>query len=478
MSRTKIVCTIGPVSNTPEMIGELVNAGMSVARLNGSHADLDWHRKTISMLRSSAPNIPILLDIPGRKIRTTQLQVEPSFQTGDTIILTTDTSHDGSVKVPVNNASLHEKLSIGNKILADDGTLHFTVVAINGQDIECRAECAGILRSRKGINVPFVDLGGELVTDRDRAMMEFAIEAGVDYVGISFVESAKHIEMIRELTRNGFPKIVSKVENRGGLEHLEEIAEATDAIMIDRGDLSVETDLHNVALYQKRIIDAGRRCGKPVIVATEMLHTMIDNPFPTKAEVSDITNAVLDGCSATMLSGETAIGRFPIEVTRTMRQVCDAASDFMHKNNGAVVCDDITVPQAIEDAAALVCRELPITKIIAITKSGYAARMVAARNPTQEILAVVDNYETARALNLVVGTTGVFVDVHFPKDGLGHVDKCLEQLWSLGHIDQDDIVLVTMVTFPKSGNRMNMIATYLVSDLIESLGWALGKKMR
>lgn len=471
MSRTKIVCTIGPVSNTPEMAQELVDAGMSMARLNGSHADLDWHRDTIAMLRTTAPNVPVLLDIPGRKIRTIQLEVEPKFKAGDTLILTTDTSHNGSEKVPVNNASLHEKLSAGNKVLADDGTLHFTVVEVDGQDIICRAECDGTLRSRKGINVPFVDLGGALVTDRDRAMMEFAIETGVDYVGISFVESANHIEMIRELTRDGFPKIVSKVENRGGLDHLEEIAEATDAIMIDRGDLSVETDLQNVALYQKRIIDVGRQCGKPVIVATEMLHTMIDNPFPTKAEVSDITNAVLDGCSATMLSGETAVGRFPIEVTKTMREICDAAAEFSHKNNGSCARDGITVPQAIEDAAALVCRELPITKIIAITKSGYAARMVAARNPNQEILAVVDNYETARALNLIAGTTGVFVDVHFPKDGLGHVDKCLEQLWRDGHITQDDMVLVTMVTFPKSGNRMNMIATYLVSDLLETLGW-------
>jgi pyruvate kinase len=472
MSRTKIVCTIGPVSNTPEMLREFVEAGMSIARLNGSHADLDWHRETINTLRSVAPDIPILLDVPGRKIRTIQLDVEPEFKAGDTIILTTDTSHDGSDKVPVNNSSLHQKLSPGNAILADDGTLRFTVIDINGQDIICRAECNGILRSRKGINVPFVDLGGALVTDRDRSMMEFAIETGVDYVGISFVESAHHIEMIRELSRDNSPLIVSKVENRGGLDNLEEITEATDAIMIDRGDLSVETDLQNVALYQKRIIEAGRRCGKPVIVATEMLHTMIANPFPTKAEVSDISNAVLDGCSATMLSGETAVGEFPLEVITLMREVCDAAAEHSQNNFiPAVGRNDATVPQAIEDAAALVCRELPITKIVAITRSGYAARMIAARNPSQNILAVVDNLKTARALNLVSGTTGVFVDVHFPKDGLGHVGECLEQLWSMGHLELDDLILITMVTFPKSGNRMNMIATYLVSDLAETLSW-------
>jgi len=472
MNRTKIVCTIGPVSNTPEMLQKLIDAGMSVARLNGSHADLDWHRETIATLRAVTPDTPILLDIPGRKIRTIQLDIEPEFKTGDTLILTTDTNHDGSQKVPVNNVSLHEKLSSGNTVFADDGTLRFTVIEIDGQDIICRAECDGTLRSRKGINVPFVDLGGALVTDRDRAMMKFAIETEVDYVGISFVESAHHIEMIRALTRDNSPLIVSKVENRGGLDNLEEIAEATDAIMIDRGDLSVETDLHNVALYQKTIIEAARYHGKPVIVATEMLHTMITNPFPTKAEVSDITNAVLDGCAATMLSGETAMGDFPIEVTKTMREVCDAATQYSQHNVVlSPVRDGITVPQATEDSVALVCRELPITKIVAITRSGFAARMIAARNPKQEILAVVDNERTARAVNLLAGTTGIFVDIHFPKDDLGHIGKCLEKLWNMGHIKQDDMILVTMVTFPKSGNRMNMIATYLVSDLMESLGW-------
>ncbi|MBT6278066.1 MAG: pyruvate kinase, partial [Chromatiales bacterium] len=209
MSLTGIVCTIGPATCTQDALLTLHEAGMSLARLNGSHADLEWHANAIKLIRDTLPDIPILLDIPGRKIRTTALDHEPRFDTGDVIILTTETGHDGAQKVPVNYASLHEDLSAGNTILADDGTLRFTVTNIDGNDIHCRAEGPGQLKSRKGINVPFVQLRTELVTDRDRQMMGFACQHGVDFVGISFVESATHVEAIRGLCQGSSPRIVS-----------------------------------------------------------------------------------------------------------------------------------------------------------------------------------------------------------------------------------------------------------------------------
>ncbi len=470
MSRVRIVATIGPATNNATSLRALAEAGMSVARLNGSHSDLDWHRETIALLRKTLPDLPILLDIPGRKIRTVGLKHEPSFAAGDTITLTTEPDHDGSKKVPVNYDRLHEDLRAGHTILADDGTLRFTVTEIRGRDILCRAETPGTLRSRKGINVPYVKLNTALVTERDHKMVGFARETGVDFIGISFVESAAHVEAIRELSGKNGPRIVSKVENQGGLDHMEEILAATDAAMIDRGDLSVETNLQSLTLFQKRIIDAARAAGKPVIVATEMLHTMIENDFPTKAEVSDITNAVLDGASALMLSGETAVGKHPVSAVKLMRQVANEAERYLQGK-----LDDAgakrSVPRAMEDAIALICRTLPITKIVAVTRSGFAARSVAARQVRQPIIAVSNDAQAARSFNIFPGVTGEHVDIAFPRTSTDHIVTCLEALWRRGRLAPDDLVLITAVGYPKSGNRMNLIQTHAVSDLIETLGW-------
>ncbi len=477
MRQTRIVCTIGPASCSAPMLRELADAGMSVARLNGSHADLDWHANAIALIRETLPDVPILIDIPGRKIRTTGLAHEPSFKAGDVIILTTDTNHDGHEKVPVNYARLHEDLTAGDVVLADDGTLSFVVDKVDGADIHVRADGPGTLKSRKGINVPFVTLNTALVTDRDRHMVSFAREHGVDFIGISFVESASHVEAIRELCGSDTPRIVSKVENQGGLDHVDEIVAATDAVMIDRGDLSVETNIEQMALAQKRILRAAASMGKPVIVATEMLHTMIDNPQPTKAEISDITNAVLDGCAATMLSGETAVGLYPVQAVSVMRRVAEAAEAHLQDSlDGSLQPSPAEpsredVPQVMEDAIAMICRRLPITKIVAITISGYAARMIAARRPRQPILAVSNDAMAARSLNLLAGTQGIHVDIPFSRTSTDHIAQCMRELWERRYLEDDDMVLVNSLGYPRSGNRMNLLQTHSVSDLRETLDW-------
>ena len=472
MSAIRIVCTIGPATNNAKAIQELVDAGMSVARLNGSHSDLDWHADAIRTLRAVAPNIPILLDIPGRKIRTGLLQIEPRFNAGDPITFTTDGDNDGSLKIPVSNVNLHKYLSVGDTIVADDGTLSFSVVHIEGRDINCRAENAGQLKSRKGINVPHVSLKGDLITERDRNLIDFVREHEIDFVGISFVESAAHVAAIRALIGSDWPRIVSKVENRGGIENLEEIVEASDAIMIDRGDLSVETSLYDVALMQRQIIEAGIRHAKPVIVATEMLHSMIHSPFPTKAEVSDITHAVLDGCAATMLSGETAVGVNPSAAVQLMRRVVDAAERYVQTNlNNDDLQFAMKAPEAMAEATALIGRRVPITKIVVFTRTGYAARMIASRRPKQPILAVSDNAMAARSFNLIAGTTGFFMDSTFARTSTDHIADGLERLWRASLISDDDMILVTGLGYPNSGNRFNLIQVHNVMDLIETLGW-------
>jgi pyruvate kinase len=472
MRSTRIVCTIGPKTLEGSNLLHLYHEGMSVARLNGSHGTIDWHKNAISKIHGLLPNLPILLDIPGRKIRTAQLKYEPIFDAGEVLILTTESGHDGSKKVPVNYEHLHADLTIGNTIMADDGTLRFTVVEIVGNDIYCRAETSGQLKSSKGINVPFVQLNTPLVTARDKKMIAFACENKVDFIGLSFVESANHIMAFRNLIKSGSPRIVAKVENQGGLDRIQEIIEAADAIMIDRGDLSVETSLYDLAIKQKFIIEAARKFGRPVIVATEMLHTMIQNPFPTKSEVCDISNAILDGCSATMLSGETAVGSFFLEAVSTMRQVIDATEyHFQKKLEGEHGIKQFGIPEAMSSVIPLLCRSTPITKIIAITRSGYAARMIATYRLKQPILAVSDDKTAAKSFNLISGTTGVFSNKKFPKTNVNHFIQILEMLLKKGLIDDDDLVLVTGVSYPIPGSRMNAVQIHNIRELAKAMSW-------
>ena len=355
--------------------------------------------------------------------------------------------------------------------------MRFSVVKVCGRNIHCRAETDGKLLSRKGINVPGISILSDLVTERDQRMLEFALIHKVDFVGISFVESEKHVHVIKDVLGKNGPLIVSKIENQRGLENLVEIIRSTDAVMIDRGDLSTETNLETVAISQKKILEVAKQFARPVIVATEMLHSMIENPQPTKAEISDITNAVLDGGSATMLSGETAVGRYPVESVQMMDRIAKQATAYQNKLNVANISDskykssDSTVPRAIEDAIALICQSLPITKIVAVTVSGFAARALASRLPTQPIYAVSNDAVAVRSFNLYPGTEGIYVDIPFSKTSTDHIPKCLKRLWQLGKLGGDDLVLVTAVGYPKSGNRMNLIQTHYLRDLIDSMGW-------
>lgn len=469
MTRVKIVATIGPRTNNETALRALLDAGMNVARLNGSHSDLTWHAAAIALLRMVAPDVPILFDIPGRKMRTGYLEHEPTFAVGASIVLTTTLGHGGRDKVPVSRTDLHEHLKVGDVVFADDGTLRFTVVEMRGNDIVCRADTAGTLRSAKGINIPSVKLDDASITERDAEMITFAGDQRVDFVGISFVDRSKLVTDVRAQLGPGGPRVLSKIENLGAMNNLDEVIEASDAIMIDRGDLSVETNLENIALFQKQILSVAHRYGKPVVVATEMLHSMIENPFPTKAEVTDISNAVLDGASALMLSGETAIGQFPSDAVALMRRVADTVSN---SSQGAAESRlSVDAPQAIGEAVAMLCRRLPITKIVAVTMSGYAARMVANTRPRQPILAVSNDSDTARSMNLLFGTEGVHVAIPFSATNTDHVARCLKALWLRRKLEDDDLMLVTAVSYPKSGNRMNMIQVHAVADLRESLGW-------
>ncbi|VEA63767.1 Pyruvate kinase [Serratia plymuthica] len=438
MTKTKIIATIGPVSRSAPILIALKEAGMSVARLNGSHSTLEWHAETIALLRETLPDTPVLLDIPGRKIRTLQLKHEPSFIKGDIIILTTDTTHNGEQKVPVSYDKLHERLTAGDNIFADDGTLSFQIVKIEGHDIHLLAEMDGKLKSRKGINVPGIDLGQALITEKDRSMIAFAKAHNVDYVGISFVESARHVEAIRELIGGDTPKIVAKVENSGGLEHLEEVIAAADVIMIDRGDLAVETSIDHVSLYQKHILRIATLAGKPTIVATELLHSMIENPLPTKAEISDITNAVLDGAAAVMLSGETAVGRYPLEAVSRIASVARLTESYLDNKGAEPLHAEIN---DIRAAIRALTHSLPVTRVIVFSRTGYSVRIAAMSNIGVPIVALGNDAAAVRSWNILPGVSGLqLANIDLTQPDTERL--ALKALAANGLIDGDDFLLL------------------------------------
>jgi pyruvate kinase len=473
-TRTRIIATIGPQNANADSLKDLLAAGMGIARLNGSHNTLKWHQETVTQIQKVSANVPIIFDIPGRKIRTVLTDKPLKFKRDGLIILTTDAKRTAANMIAVSFENLHEFLNPGQVVFADDGTLKFEVEKVSGPEITLRAFMDGQLGSRKGINVPGVDLGPVLVTDKDRTMISFAIDNHLDFIGLSFVESAKHVKMIRDVVGSSqSPKIVSKIENQIGYFNMQEIIEASDAIMIDRGDLSVETDFETVTLRQKAIIRTAQMLSKPVIVATEMLNSMIVNSFPSKAEVSDVTNAVLDGCSATMLSGETAVGSFPIEAVTTMRKIIEHAESFVSSGliAGLKTPDINRANDATAKAIALICESADIDKIIAVTRSGFAARTLSCLGVNCPIIAVSDVAANSKSFNIYAGVTGVVFPGEFSTSDVSHVSAVLKFLWQQKLIINDEHILVTALAYPTSGKRMNLIETHLVGDLARSLAW-------
>ena len=374
-------------------------------------------------------------------------------------------------KISLTNDKLHNFVSKGDIVFADDGTLKFTVKKVNKKDIYLRANTAGKLKSSKGINVPHVNLGGNLITERDKKMIQFAVSNKIDFIGLSFIESSKHLIKIRNLIKGNTPKIVAKIENRKGVENLEDIVQETDCIMIDRGDLSTETNIETLGINQKKIIKASLDNAKPVIVATEMLDNMISSPYPTKAEVLDICNSIEDGATATMLSGETAIGKFPVEAIKVMSKIANAtiSQKFLLKKNNTLESNSEAV--GMGNAIKSLSESLPITKIVAITVSGFAARIISSQTLSQPILAVSNNQELARGFNIYLGTKGIYYNTHFSKNSLEHIPKCLQYLWSIKEIKKEDMILVTALGYPSSGRRMNVIQTHYVKDLMKTFLW-------
>lgn len=465
--RTKIVCTLGPSSNTEEMIDQLVRNGMDVARINFSHGTHKDHSKIIGIIRKVADrynlSLPILADLQGPKIRVgTMKDGSQVLNAGDYVTLTSEDVEGTSEIVPIDYENLAKDASEGNKILMDDGLLELKIVKKNADSVVAKVEVGGELKSRKGVNLPDVKISMPSLTEKDIKDLEHAIKEDVDYLAMSFVRSANDIQEVISRVRAAGSQaaIIAKIEKPEAVKVIDEIIEEANGIMVARGDLGIEIASERVPMVQKNIIERCRKAGKPVITATQMLDSMIQNPRATRAESSDVANAVLDGTDAVMLSGETAAGEYPVEAIRAMDKICRSveqnASDIY--NSLGYRKPEWKEKQVIESLAysCVMLGENVEAKVIStITHSGSTARRIAKFRPRVPIVAFTESDKVRRQLGLVWGVRPVKIDEIFDTD---KSVKLMEQyLKRHGMVDKEDrVIIATGMPIAKRG-RTNMI---------------------
>ncbi len=405
---TKIVCTIGPASANPDVIRELMLAGMNVARLNFSHGTHEAHARTVATIRGLAEEIQkpiaILGDLQGPRIRIGVLKEPRAIVEGDSFVFAPEAIARAG-EIPVTYDDIARDVREGGSILVDDGLLAFTVIGIDGPRVAVQVRYGGQLKSNKGMNLPGIDVSAPSLTAKDRADIPFAIEHELEYLALSFVRRPEDIEELRALLPKGM-LIVAKIEKDSAIARIEEILRVSDAVMVARGDLGVELPFEEVPLQQKRIIGLAARYGRPVITATQMLESMVQHPRPTRAEASDVANAIFDGTDAVMLSAETAAGLHPVLAVQAMRRIATAAEQAeVTRGQGLdrVTAGSATVEETIASASVTAVRLLGAETIVVFTKSGFSARIVAARRPNVRIVVLTDNPRTYRQMAMVWG---------------------------------------------------------------------------
>ena len=467
MRKTKIVCTIGPSSETKASMGKLVANGMNVMRLNFSHGDFAEHGSRIVTCREIAKEtgkqIAILLDTKGPEIRTMSLVdgKDVLLETGAKFTLTTDQSHVGTKdKVAVTYEFFARDLSVGDTILLDDGLINLTVESKTDTEVNCVVNNTGELGQKKGVNLPGVKVALPALSEKDKGDLVFGCEQGVDFVAASFIRKADDVREIRaHLTANGGAaiKIISKIENQEGVDNFDEILEECDGIMVARGDLGVEIAVEEVIFAQKMMIKKCNAARKPVITATQMLDSMIKNPRPTRAEAGDVSNAILDGTDAVMLSGESAKGKYPSETVAIMATICERTDDAIRKNikPEVQVTQSLRITEAVSSSAVEIADKLDSAVIVVATHGGKSARSVRKYFPKATILALTDNEKTAQQLCLTKGVQPKLIAQFTDTDKVITEGKAIALELGLAQ-KGDNIVFVTGALTQSSTNTVSV----------------------
>ena len=453
MRKTRIVCTLGPSSNTYETVKALALAGMNVARFNFSHGTQESHLETfrvVSRVRSEL-HMPIatLLDTKGPEIRLKTFANGPVIlkEGGQFTLPTREVPGDESI-VSITHMNLPQDLGQQTRILIDDGLVELHVESKTETDIITRVVSGGQISDRKGVNVPGVRFSMPYISEKDKDDVLFGIRSGFDYIAASFVRGAEDVQALRQLLdENGgaHVRIIAKIENADGVAHIDEIIEASDAVMIARGDMGVEIPFEEIPIIQKRMIKAATMAGRQVITATQMLESMVHNPRPTRAEITDVANAIYDGTSATMLSGETASGKYPVEAVKTMARIAERAeNDIDYRKRfleRSMAESSETITDAISHATCLIALNMHAAAIVTVTKSGTTAKMISRFRPNMPIIACTPDASTYRQLSLSWGVTPVLIGEERITDVL--FEHAVDASVDTGIISKGDLVVLT-----------------------------------
>jgi pyruvate kinase len=464
--RAKIVCTLGPATSSPEQVTALVEAGMDVARLNFSHGAHEHHANAYRLVREASDStghaVAVLADLQGPKIRLGTFEDGPvQWPTGAQVCITVDDVPGTAERVSTTYKDLANDVQVGDRLLVDDGKLALTAVKVEGNDVFCLVVEGGEVSNNKGLSLPGVAVSVPALSDKDEEDLRFALHLGADFIALSFVRHPEDAELVRDIMRQEdiTVPVIAKLEKPEAVENLEAIVEAFDGIMVARGDLGVELALEQVPLVQKRAVQAARERNKPVIVATQMLESMITNSRPTRAEASDVANAVLDGADAVMLSGETSVGAHPIGAVRTMERIIDAVESD-HLWVPEVVRRSRSRSGAIVRAARDIGDSLDVKALATFTQTGETARRLAALHPRQPLLAFTVDARVRSQLALSWGVETFLVpSVEHTDDMVAQVDF---SLLSIGRLKVGDRVVVVAGSPPNTVGSTNLIRVHEV----------------
>lgn len=450
MLRTKIVCTLGPACDSVSVLKEMIRAGMTVGRLNMAHGELEEHAARIGRVRQAAEElntfVPIMMDIKGPEVRIGKLR-EPSCEliAGEELTLTTEQIAGDAAIISVNYSDLPGVVQVNDRILIDDGLIELRVISAEGTEVRCKIVNGGKLKPTKGVNLPGIKTTLPGVTERDIRHIRFGLEHGIEMIAVSFVRKAEDIREIRRILQEnnaGHVQIISKIENEEGLHDLDDIIEASDGIMVARGDLGVEVPIEEVPMMQREMIDKCNLAGKPVIVATHMLESMQVNPRPTRAEVSDVYNAVMQGADVVMLSGESAAGKYPLPAVRTMAAVARKAEsviDYREQFDRKRRLHATNITEVISQGAVSASLELDAKVIITSTESGFTARMVSKYRPKAPILAIAHHQHVLAKLCLL---SGVFPYLGGPVTTTDEMfASAIQSALKSGYVEEGDTVV-------------------------------------
>jgi pyruvate kinase len=451
--KTKIVCTLGPASGTADVVTAMIREGMDVARINFSHGTHEEHRRTLRLIRSTAKKtgepVTIIQDLQGPKIRIGELKTDRiELLSNEPVTLTTRNVKGDANILSTTYQHLPQDVKHGDRILLDDGKIELRVEGVEPHDVHLRIVTGGFLTAHKGINLPGIAVSAPSLTEKDKEDLLFAFEHDVDYVALSFVRRAHDIATLRDFIIENGPKgrkipIIAKIEKAEAITNIEEILKEADAVMVARGDLGVELPTEDVPLLQKMIVRRCNQVGKPVIIATQMLESMIYAPTPTRAEASDVANAVLDGADAVMLSGETSVGKYPVQTVQVMDRIIRKTED---RFVGHDVFDPNRIPSTHEydplcRSACILADQLRASTIVTLTHSGSTAAHVAKFRPSAHIIAVTDREKIMRRLNLIWGIRGLIVE-DLKKDTDATFKKIQEQLVQEGYIERGEMIVM------------------------------------